>query len=32
MKEEYLQEWVRKAEEDYEAAVALARKKKRPQR
>jgi HEPN domain-containing protein len=30
MREEYLAEWVRKAEEDYEAALVLARKRKRP--
>jgi HEPN domain-containing protein len=30
MNEEYLQEWIRKAEEDNEAAVALARIRKRP--
>ena len=30
MNEEYLKEWIRKAEEDYEAAVVLARKRKRP--
>ena len=27
---EYLMEWVRKAEEDYETAVTLIRKRKRP--
>jgi len=30
MNEEYLNEWLHKAEEDYEAAVILARKRKRP--
>jgi len=28
--DEYLMEWVRKAEEDYETAITLARKRKRP--
>jgi HEPN domain-containing protein len=30
MNEEYLKEWIRKAEDDYEAAVALVRMRKRP--
>jgi HEPN domain-containing protein len=30
MSEEYLKEWVRKAEEDYEVATALARRRKSP--
>ena len=28
--DEHLMEWVRKAEEDYEAAITLVRKRKRP--
>lgn len=30
MNNEYLQEWIRKAEEDYEAGRTLVRKRKRP--
>ncbi len=30
MSEEYLKEWVGKAEEDYEVAITLVRKRKRP--
>ena len=30
MSEEYLEEWVSKAEEDHEAAVDLARRRRRP--
>jgi HEPN domain-containing protein len=30
MSEAYLQEWIRKAEEDYTAATVLARRRKHP--
>jgi HEPN domain-containing protein len=30
MSEEYLREWISKADEDYEAATSLIRKRKRP--
>ena len=30
MSDEYTQEWIRKAEEDYEVALVLVRKRKRP--
>ena len=30
MSNEYLREWIRKAEEDYEAGITLGRKRKRP--
>lgn len=30
MSDEYTQEWIRKAEEDYEVALILVRKRKRP--